>query len=822
MRPRHLLPLIVLAPAAIAQPSQRTPLAALTLEQVMRDPDWIARSPERPWWSDDSTAIYYTRKREASEARDTLRVPVSFTGANPVAAEAQTLSDAQRLTADSRTGDTSRDRSRRVFSRNGDIFLKDLETGVERQLTRTSAAEFAPRFMHPERRVMFQRDSLVLARDLETGLEEQLLDLRFTDEPKDRDDKPDFLRAQQERLFDTVRTAKSRRDAQKLEDKNERAAREALAPPIVYMGTELEPRDVEVSPDGAWAVVRAVRKSPRDPKRDVMPAWVTDDGYVRATPLRTKVGTVDRRAEELYLIDLHPAVTDRRTKLDLAALPGISDDPLAFLKPRPAAPDAQTPPPDRPKADKPKEPAPRAVSIREISWSPDASRCVIQVFSTDNKDRWLASIDLASKSLSPLDRLSDEAWINGRFSEMGWIPDSQTLWFTSERTGYSQLFTLDLAFPGAAPRQVTGADANGRFEVSSVRVSRDGASFSFTANIERPGVYELYRIPSRAEHAPAERLTHLAGVNDFTLSPDERRVAFLHSDLITPPELYIQSLDPPSSAVRITSTVSPEYAAVEWITPRVLPVPGREGRQIWSRIYALPTTSTAPRPCVVFAHGAGYLQDADEGWSNYFREHMFHNILAQRGYVVIAPDYRASAGYGRDWRTAIYRRMGEPELEDIRDCIDWLAREEHIDTARVGIYGGSYGGFLALMALFTHPDAFAAGAALRPVTDWAHYSDDYTANILNTPEADPDAYKRSSPIEFAQNLRAPLLICHGMVDDNVFFQDTVRLTQRLIELKKEDWEIAVYPVEPHSFREPTSWLDEYRRIDALVRRALGK
>ncbi|MCP4898828.1 MAG: prolyl oligopeptidase family serine peptidase, partial [bacterium] len=109
---------------------------------------------------------------------------------------------------------------------------------------------------------------------------------------------------------------------------------------------------------------------------------------------------------------------------------------------------------------------------------------------------------------------------------------------------------------------------------------------------------------------------------------------------------------------------------------------------------------------------------------------------------------------------------------------------------------------------------------LRPVTDWAHYNHRYTSDILNTPDIDPEAYERSSPIEFADGLAKPLLIAHGMQDDNVFFSDTVRLVQKLIELGKEDFETAIYPVEPHTFREPSSWLDEYRRILKLFERHL--
>ena len=217
------------------------------------------------------------------------------------------------------------------------------------------------------------------------------------------------------------------------------------------------------------------------------------------------------------------------------------------------------------------------------------------------------------------------------------------------------------------------------------------------------------------------------------------------------------------------------------------------------------------RPGVVFVHGAGYLQNAHKYWSTYFREYMFHNLLASRGYVVLDVDYRASSGYGRDWRTAIYRHMGGKDLEDIVDGAKYLVAKEQVNPKRIGVYGGSYGGFITLMAMFTTPDVFAAGAALRPVTDWAHYNHGYTSNILNVPQKDAEAYRKSSPIYFAEGLKGALLICHGMVDTNVHFQDSVRLAQRLIELRKENWELAPYPVENHGFERR---LELGRRIQA--------
>ena len=217
----------------------------------------------------------------------------------------------------------------------------------------------------------------------------------------------------------------------------------------------------------------------------------------------------------------------------------------------------------------------------------------------------------------------------------------------------------------------------------------------------------------------------------------------------------------------------------------------------------------------------GYVQNAHKWWSTYFHEYLFHNLLVDRGYTVLDIDYRGSSGYGRDVRTGIYRAMGGKDLTDQVDGARLLVAQYGVSPQRIGIYGGSYGGFITLMAMFTQPGVFRAGAALRAVTDWAHYNHGYTDNILNEPYNDSLAYARSSPIYHAEGLQGTLLMCHGMVDTNVHFQDIVRLSQRLIELHKENWELAVYPVEDHGFVEPSSWTDEYKRVLKLFEANLG-
>jgi dipeptidyl aminopeptidase/acylaminoacyl peptidase len=270
---------------------------------------------------------------------------------------------------------------------------------------------------------------------------------------------------------------------------------------------------------------------------------------------------------------------------------------------------------------------------------------------------------------------------------------------------------------------------------------------------------------------------------------------------------------------QLTYSTTDKFKQYSWQDPQVISIKGSDNNEFYARLYN-PKSNTKNGAAVMFVHGAGYLQNAHFYWSNYFREYMFHNLLVDLGYTVIDVDYRASEGYGRDYRTAIYRHMGGRDLEDFIDAKKWLVDQKQIDSERIGIYGGSYGGFITLMALLKTPNTFKCGAALRSVTDWAHYNNDYTANILNYPETDPEAYRISSPIYYAENLSNRLIMLHGMIDDNVQFQDVVRLSQRFIELKKTNWDIAIYPVERHGFVIATSWLDEYRRIYDLFQTEL--
>ena len=804
---------------------------SISLQQIMADPDWIGRSPQQPYWADDSASIYFRQKREGSELIDLYRVSRNGNELERIAAENLGSVDAP--------GDTlSPNKRLKTYEREGDIFVKNLRNGEITQLTRSAARETNPIFSSDNHKVIFNRDNTVFVRNLGSGLEYQAADLRTEDPPSEQEDK-DYLEEQQLRLFDIIKLQEQReRLAQEFADETQQLDASRIGLPW-YLGADTEIVSTALSPNEKWLLAVTRNSEEREPGRvGSMPNYVTASGYVENQEVRSRVGTTDFADQQLFIFDL-PA--HRYAELDLSLLPTREEDPLGSQLQH-GNDDKE----EENDAEKDEEKSPREVQLTGIRWSADGNNLLFQAISRDNKDRWLLTLKtqglellrVAEKSddsdsdnnnendndslMSPLnlehEHLSlihhnhDPAWINRGFIAANWLPDNESGYFLSEADGFGHLYL----FEDGNTEQLT----HGKFEVSDAILTKNGRHIYFRGNVNHPGIHEIFRLNIASKEL--EQLTDLGGMNRFMLSPDESRLLIEHSDALSPPELYVKTTRPNSRITRLTQTISEEFSAVAWAEPEFVSVPSSNvADAIHSRVYTPVDDNTEARAAVIFIHGAGYLQNAHQGWSGYFREFMFHSLLVQQGYVVLDMDYRASRGYGRDWRTAIYQQMGTPEVQDLADGIDWLVAHKNVDRNRICTYGGSYGGFLTLMALFTEPDLFACGAALRPVTDWAHYNHGYTSNILNIPSLDPTAYAKSSPIEFAEGLNAPLLIAHGMQDDNVFFQDSVRLVQRLIELKKENWEMAIFPIEAHGFREPSSWLDEYRRIFNLFKENLG-
>jgi dipeptidyl aminopeptidase/acylaminoacyl peptidase len=660
----------------------------------------------------------------------------------------------------------SPDRRQAIFSRDGDLIL--WSNRGTRHLTSGAGSERSPSWSADGNTVYFQRDGNVFAIDLGTSALRQLTDIRNGNPPQEREQQRSaqrqFLIDQERRLFQFIRDGGYENQPWG----RRRPEADSTQPQPFYPGQNKSVQGMQVTPDGMF-VLLTVGEQPRDARRVEMPVWINGEGYVATTSGRTKVGDEQGSSR--------------------AAILEVATGKVTFVGDSIGEGDR---------------------SISGVAVSPNSRHALLRV-SAD----WYVVVDLPSLETRVADHLHDDAWIDGPLSSTaGFLPDGETVYFGSERTGWAHLYTVPASGGEATPL------TSGQWEVLDASLSPDGSTWYLTANKEGFADVHFYTLPVRG--GEMTMVTSAEGRQDASVSPDGRWLAVSHSEANHPTELYVQENRPGREMRKITESTSEEWRRGEWIKPEIVLIRARDGVEVPARLYR-PAGDVAPagrRPAVVFVHGAGYLQNVHNWWSSYYREYMFHHLLASRGYTVLDMDYRGSAGHGRDWRTAIYRHMGGTDLTDQVDGAKWLVENMGVDSTRIGIYGGSYGGFITLMAMFTTPGVFKAGAALRPVTDWAHYNHGYTANILNEPQNDSLAYQRSSPIYFAEGLEGHLLVCHGMLDDNVLFYDTVRLTERLIELGKDNWEVAMYPVERHGFEQSYSWTDEYKRILRLFETTL--
>lgn len=816
------LTLVLLSFAACAGQQAQATSAPLTLEQIMADPDWIAgqiQVPEEfeeggaaPYFSVDGSSIYYKLKRHGSPISDLHQINLGD-GKDSVI-DAATMS-----TVDGNQTVYSASNTHAAFVRNGDVFLRDLRNGNTVQLTRSEERESSPQFSADGNKLSFRVHNSWFVYDLANAVTMPAAVFKTENDP-DAAPKDDALRDMQLRLFSTLRKIdhdkKSEREHARSLQRGD--ATRAVLP--FYLGTDTRVVDTQLSPDTRWMLVTTQAVGFDEGKKGKLTRYVTDSGYSEFEPVRILVGHNGPAPQSLWLFDL---VAHKSTKLDFSKLPGIQDDPLQAIREENARVDGKSAEhgdgPDKHGKDKASANASkskdRTVQVSGIAFNRSGSAAAVQLRAIDNKDRWIATLTPSDPTLKVQDRLHDDAWINWSFNSFGWENNNDTLWYESEQSGFGHLYVKPL---NGKARALT----HGEFEVSHPVLSSDGRWFYVRSNAEAPYAHDVYRIATTG--GELQRITHYQGMDAFALSHDGTKLLVVHSSSYVPPQLAIVRTDGQTAPNELTDTRTAQYKAMDWVTPEFVKVPSAHFKGgIWSKFYKPANyDKTKQHPAVMFVHGAGYLQDVNKSWSYYFREQMFNNLLLQHGYVVLDMDYRASEGYGRDWRTAIYRDMGHPELEDLLDGKQWLVKNWNVDSKRVGIYGGSYGGFMTLMAMFRAPGEFAAGAALRPVTDWTQYNDGYTANILNRPQIDPIAYRRSSPIEFADGLNGALLICHGVIDNNVLFEDSIRLYERLIELHKDNFWISPYPLDRHGFTNADSWLDEYKRIYQLFQQNIGE
>ena len=784
----RLIVLPLFAALCASNAATATAVTPISLDQAMAHPDWIGTPAETAWWSWDSKNVFFKQKRTGSQLRDTYQA---------IPGAPRLVTDLEVAGLDSDKVIYNREHTRSVFLRNGDLFERDLKNGVLTQITRGSNGLAAPQYSADGRSVQFRVGHEWLSWNRADRLVSPVAVPRATKDPAAVPD-DDALREMQLRLISTLKRQKDDRDAARDRAEEERGADPSRGPSPIYLGDKVVIDGSALSPDGKWLLVVTAPKDAEKGRIGKLPRYVTESGYEEFDDQRPRVG---RNIPAQHTVKLVELATRKVRDLSYDTLPGITEDPLAALRVAQKLPALK---------------GNRSVRVEEdgetLQWNASGTQAAVLLRSVDNKDRWIATIDLPAGKFKPVHRVTDRAWVNSSNNDFGWLPDNTTLWYLSEETGYSHLYLQGLDGKQRALTQ-------GKWEATRISWNANGSSAFMLCNPDNPGTYEVCAVS--AKDAKLRKVTALEGVENYALSPDQRKLLVHYSSSYIPTQLA--TLPVAGGAVaKLTDTRTAAFKARQWITPQYVAVPSsRGGEPVWAKMYRPATLEPGIKyPIVMFVHGAGYLQNVSKRYPVYFREQMFHNLLVDKGYIVMDMDYRASKGYGSAWRTAIYRQMGFPELEDYVDGVNWMAANQQGDLKNVGIYGGSYGGFMTFMALMRAPDMFKSGAALRPVTDWTTYNHEYTANILNTPELDPEAYRKSSPIEYADKLKGNLLISHGMIDDNVFYQDSVRMEQRLIELKKDHWEMASYPLEKHSFVQPESWYDQYRRIYQLFERTL--
>ena len=753
-------------------PFAATAQAQLTVESIMRGPDLVGTAPFNVQFSADGRHVYF---RWRQPGIDTIDQDYRVTVAAPPRIERLPRNAIDTIPL--ANGVLRSDRRRQVVVLKGDLWLLE-QTGARHRLTQTPGAETAPAWSADGQTVYFTRENNAWALDLTAGSLSQLSDIRRGPAPRtpaEPTGQKKTLRDDQRALFDFIR--------RQLADERLRADTDTVSTvKPLYLTERQNVTRLAVAPDGRFVlatITERARGDSMDGRQVQMPVWVTQSGYVETQQIRTKVGDAQSR-QRVALIDV---ATGKATWIARDSAQGTGE-----------------------------------WDAGGVAFSATGQHALVRITSANYEDAWLAVVDLPSLAQRDVAHLHDDAWLDGPLgSTAGWVPGTETIYYGSEATGYAHLYMV--AASGGAPRALT----SGKWEVQQVDLAPDGSGRTLYLHSNEGDFGQVHFYALDVASGRRTQLTNAEGRQDVVVSPDGRTLAVLHSTANHPPELYLQSARAGPAPVKITESATPEFLSYDWIKPEIVMIPAADGIQVPARLYRpRGAPANGGGAAVIFVHGAGYLQNVHKWWSSYYREYMFHHLLASRGYTVLDLDYRGSAGLGRDWRTAIYRHMGGLDLDDQVAGARWLVATMHVDSSRIGIYGGSYGGFITLMALFTKPGVFAAGAALRPVTDWAHYNHPYTARILNEPQSDSVAYERSSPIYFAQGLVGRLLICHGMVDDNVHFQDTARLIQRLIELGKQNWEVAVYPVEAHGFRRNDSWTDEYRRILKLFEETIGR
>ena len=449
--------------------------------------------------------------------------------------------------------------------------------------------------------------------------------------------------------------------------------------------------------------------------------------------------------------------------------------------------------------------------IVRVGWTPDSRQVMHQV--QDREQTWLDLnlADTRSGSSTRLLRETSKAWVNVQDGDNPvWLGDGSFVW-ASERSGFRHLYHYDR--DGRERRAIT----SGKWDVRALAgIDEKNAVAYFTSGQRRHIDTDVFRV--RLNGADLARVSRTGGTHQPNFNPTFTLYIDSWSDVNTPVQVRLHRADGAEARV-IDENPVPALKEFRLSTPEFVEVTTRDGF-VMDGMLIKPANFDATRryPVYQFTYAGPGTSVVRNQWGG--SQYMFHQFLAQQGFVVWLLDNRSAGGKGIESQWPVYGRLGELELQDLEDGVAWLRKQPYVDGSRLVLSGWSYGGFMTSYAL-THSTSWAAGIAGGSVTDWRNYDTVYTERFMKTPQNNADGYRRTAPRFAADKLQGKLLLVHGGIDDNVHPQNTMQFAYEL-QRANRPFELMVYPKSRHGVTDAR--LNKHLRqlmVDFLMR-TVGK
>jgi len=431
------------------------------------------------------------------------------------------------------------------------------------------------------------------------------------------------------------------------------------------------------------------------------------------------------------------------------------------------------------------------IYIPRVNWLTDSRHLAIQHLNRTQTTLDLLIADAATGKTRAALGETDPNWVNVS-DDLYFLKDGKRFLWSSERSGYRHLYLFDLE--GKQLAQLT----KGEWEVTSLdAVDEAKGLVYFTATEKSPLERQLYRVA--LDGTGFARITKDAGTHAAVFSPNAAAFYDTYSNTEAPPRQDLYRADG-SRMATINENKVAELADYHLSPMEFLTVKSHDGAQLNASIIKPPDFNPQKKyPVLVYTYGGPHAQVVRNAWGG--ANFLWHQLMAQKGYIIFSLDNRGSAGRGHAFESPLHFRMGARELSDQRDGVQYLKSLPYVDSNRIGIWGWSYGGHMTLHAMFEAGDDFKVGFAGGPLTDWRYYDSIYTERYLGLPQKNEKGYQDSSPVKYASQLKGKLLIAHGTGDDNVHFANTLSLINDLIEAGKYV-EVLAFPGRGHGVSDP--------------------